>query len=122
MKFKFNNTICYILSIIFILFSLFYIFSSRFYLNNLGKLLKEGFYKDAAEVNYPIESTHSPYDFTINYNLSPSEYGKILDTTPYYKNKIMKNNDYVHERATHMEIQPHLSMINPKYKYTSTCL
>ena len=77
MKFKFNNTICYILSIIFILFILFilfnlfyifYIFSSRFYLNNLGKLLKEGFYKDADEVNYPIESTHSPYDFTINYN------------------------------------------------------
>jgi len=101
--------------IIFILFLLLII-------NYLGNLLKEGFHKDAENVNGPIETEHSPYDSTIKYNLSQSDYGKSLDYTPLYENKIMSNNDYKHNRATYMEIQPHLSMIKPNYTYTSTCL
>jgi hypothetical protein len=121
MKFNFICAINYSVSILLIVlfFSIISILFI-FIINNLGNLLKEGFHKDATEVNYPIKTTHSPYDFTINYNLSSLDYGKILDTTPYYENKIMKNNDYIHKRATHMEYQPHLSMINPGYESTST--
>ena len=84
-------------------------------------MLTEGFYKDAEKVDYPIKTEYPPYDFTINYNLSQSVYGEILDTTPLYKNKNKKNNDFTHNRATYMEIQPHPSMINPEYEFDSTC-